>query len=294
VELFLFYKIMEKISIAIQKSGRLNEGSLKLLKECGISIDNGKKQLKASSPNFPIEVLYLRNKDIPSYVQDGVADIAILGENVVIESEAQVEVLDNLKFSKCKLSLAIPKAEDYSGLSYFNNKKIATSYPNSLKAFLNENGIKADIHKISGSVEIAPNIGLADAICDLVSTGSTLLTNGLKEVEEVLRSEAVLVANKNLSDAKKETLDQLRFRLKSVMEAKNKKYVLLNAPKENIGEISKLLHGVKSPTVTPLADEQWCSLQAVVKEGELWNIIDDLKKLGAEDIIILPIEKIIV
>lgn len=284
---------MERISIAVQKEGRLNEGSLQLLKECGISIDNGKRQLKASARNYPLDVLYLRNKDIPEYVQDGVADLAILGENVVIESRAQVEVLKQLNFSRCKLSLAIPKAEEYTGTHYFEGKKIATSYPNSLDDFLKEKGVNAEIHVINGSVEIAPNIGLADGICDIVSSGSTLLTNGLKEVEVMLKSEAVLVANKNLGPAKKEILDQMLFRLNSVMEAKNKKYVLLNAPNQNIEKIAQLLHGVKSPTITPLADGEWSSLQVVVLESEIWNLIDEIKKYGAEDIIVLPIEKII-
>ena len=282
-----------KLRIAVQKSGRLKEGSLKILKECGISIDNGKDQLKAQARNFPLEVLYLRNSDIPQYVQDGVADIAIVGENVIIEKQKEVKIIQNLKFSSCKVSLAIPKNENYTGIEYFNNKRIATSYPNTLKSYLKEKGIKSEIHEISGSVEIAPNIGLADGICDIVSTGSTLFKNGLKEVEVMFNSTAVLVSNKKLSEEKTELLNKLVFRIKAVLASKNNKYVLLNAPNKSLDKIIDILPGMKSPTVLPLAQEGWSSVHSVINESDFWNVIDQLREKGAEGILIVPIEKMI-
>ena len=284
---------MNTIKIAVQKSGRLNKDSLELLKKCGISIDNGKDQLKVSSTNFPLEVLYLRNSDIPQYIEDGVADIAIIGENVIIEQKSNLDIIEKLGFSKCKVSLAIPKDEDYKGLSWFNGKRLATSYVSTLEDFLEENSINADIHKISGSVEIAPNIGLADAICDIVSSGSTLFKNGLKEVQTILKSEAVLVATKNLSTEKQEILDKLTFRLRAVLKGRKSKYIMLNVKNENIEKVSKLLPGMKSPTVMPLADEGWSSLHTVIEENRFWEVIDELKLNGAEGILIMPIEKVV-
>ncbi len=284
---------METLKIAVQKSGRLLDDSIQLLKECGIKIDNGKDQLKATATNFPLEVLYLRNSDIPQYLADGVADISILGENTLIEKEKELLNLRKLGFSKCRLSLAVPKEVDYTDLQFFNGKKIATSYPNTLNAFLKEKGIKADIHVISGSVEIAPNIGLADAIADLVSSGSTLFKNGLKEVEVMLKSEAVLTSNKNLSPGKKEILAKLLFRMDAVLTAKNNKYILLNAPNNKLADIIKILPGMKSPTVLPLATEGWSSVHTVITEDDFWNKIDLLKANGAEGILIVPIEKMV-
>ncbi|RUT80109.1 ATP phosphoribosyltransferase [Ancylomarina longa] len=283
----------EKLKIAVQKSGRLQEESLKILKECGISIDNGKDQLKANAFNFPLEVLYLRNSDIPQYVKDGVADIAIVGENVVIEKQKKLEILQKLGFSKCRLAMAVPKDVDYQGIEYFNGKRLATSYPNSLQQFLKANNLDCDIHVISGSVEIAPNIGLADGICDLVSSGSTLFKNGLKEVEEILVSEACLVVNKNISDLKKAILDRLLFRMRSVLAAKNNKYILLNAPNDKIDDIINVLPGMKSPTVMPLAEKGWSSLHSVINENDFWGVIDQLKLNGAEGILIIPIQKMV-
>jgi len=282
-----------RLKIAIQKSGRLQEDSLKILKDCGIYIDNGKDQLKTQARNFPLEVLYLRNSDIPQYVQDGVADIAIVGENVVIEKQKKVKVLQTLGFSKCRLKLAIPKDEEYTGLSYFNGKKLATSYPNSLRAFLDKNKLDSEIHVISGSVEIAPNIGLSDGICDLVSSGSTLFKNGLKEVEQILSSEACLISNKNISDEKQELLENLLFRVKSVLAAKNNKYLLLNVPNHKIEAINNILPGMKSPTVMPLMQEGWSSIHTVIKDKDFWEVIDQLKANGAEGILTIPIGKMI-
>lgn len=283
----------EKLKIAVQKSGRLQDDSLQILKECGISIDNGKDQLKANAFNFPLEVLYLRNSDIPQYVEDGVADIAIVGENVVIEKQKELDVLQKLGFSKCRLSLAVPKEVEYTGLDYFNGKKLATSYPNSLQQFLKANNLNCEIHVISGSVEIAPNIGLADGICDLVSSGSTLFKNGLVEVEKVLVSEACLVANKNISNLKAAILDRLLFRMRSVLAAKNNKYILLNAPNDKINDIIAVLPGMKSPTVLPLAQKGWSSIHSVINENDFWGVIDQLKLNGAEGILIVPIQKMV-
>lgn len=283
-----------KLKIAIQKSGRLQEQSLKIINECGISIDNGKDQLRASAFNFPLEVLYLRNSDIPQYVEDGVADIAIIGENVLVEKQKSVVKLLPLGFSKCRLSMALPKEVEYSGLNYFEGKKIATSYPNSLREFLRKKNIQADIHEISGSVEIAPNIGLADGICDLVSSGSTLFKNGLVEVEQILSSQACLVASTSLSSEKQEILNTLVFRMKSVMSAKKSRYILLNAPNEKIKEISEILPGMKSPTVMPLAQEGWSSVHSVIQENDFWTVIEKLKNVGAEGIMVIPIQKMAV
>jgi len=282
-----------RLKIAIQKSGRLQEDSLRILKECGISIDNGKDQLKARAQNFPLEVLYLRNSDIPEYVQDGIADIAIVGENVIVEKQKSVKILQKLGFSKCRLTMAIPKDDEYNGLEYFQGKKLATSYPNSLKAFLDENKLDSEIHVISGSVEIAPNIGLSDGICDLVSSGSTLFKNGLKEVEEILSSQACLVSNVDISVEKQVLLDDLLFRMRAVLAAKNNKYVLLNAPTDKIEAISKILPGMKSPTVMPLMKEGWSSIHTVINENDFWTVIDQLKANGAEGILTIPIGKMI-
>lgn len=284
---------MTTLKVAVQKSGRLREKSLQLFKSCGIKIDNGKDQLKAVATNYPLEVLYLRNSDIPQYLQDGVADIAILGENTTIEKEKDIQIVEHLGFSKCRLSLALPKSENYTDLSWFDGKKIATSYPNTLQSFLSKNNIDAEIHQISGSVEIAPNIGLADGICDLVSSGSTLFKNGLKEVEVILRSEAVLAKNSNLSSTKNEYLDKLVFRIQTVLRANSFKYVLMNVPNEKIEEVSQILPVLKSPTVLPLAIEGWSSLHSVIDENKFWDVIDQLKIAGAEGILIVPIGKMV-
>ena len=284
---------MSKLKIAIQKSGRLNEDSIKLLESCGIKIDNGKDQLKVSVPNFPIELLYLRNSDIPQYLEDGVADIAIVGENLLIEKEKNVEIVQRLGFSKCRVSIAVPKEVETDSLSYFNGKKIATSYPNTLQNFLNINDIAADIHEISGSVEIAPNIGLADGICDIVSSGSTLFKNGLRETQIILNSEAVLAKSNGLTTDKIEILDRLLFRIRAVLKAKNSKYILMNVPNENIPKVSSILPVLKSPTILPLAEEGWSSLHSVIDEDKFWDVIDELKNAGAEGILIVPIDKIV-
>jgi ATP phosphoribosyltransferase len=282
------------LRIAIQKSGRLNEESIRLIRECGIKFNNGKGKLKSSSSNFPMEILYLRDDDIPGYVEDNVVDIGIVGLNVAEEKEKDIDIILKLGFSKCRLSLAIPKDKDYEGLSFFNGKNIATSYPNIISKFLKEKGLKADLHEISGSVEIAPGIGLADAIGDIVSSGSTLLTNGLKEVETILRSEAVLICHKDLEKNKTEILNALIFRINSVQNGRNNKYILLNAPNDKISEIIRILPGMKSPTIVPLAMEGWSSLHSVINEDQFWDIIDNLKYAGAEGILVVPIEKMIV
>jgi ATP phosphoribosyltransferase len=285
---------MSKLKIAIQKSGRLSEKSLKLLEECGIKISNGDRKLKAEAKNFPVEILFLRDDDIPQYVEQGVADIGILGENEVWEKDKNVLAVEKLGFAGCKLSLAIPKDENYTGINYFQNKKIATSYPKILQKFFDEKAINVSIEEIGGSVEIAPGIGLADAIFDIVSTGSTLLMNGLKEVEVVTKSEAVLISNASISEEKQEILYRLLFRIKAVKSASENKYILLNAPNSAIEDICKALPGMKSPTILPLAEEGWSSLHSVVKEDEFWDVIDKLKAFGAEGILVVPIEKMIV
>jgi len=284
---------MSKLKIAIQKSGRLNEDSLKILKDCGISIDNGKDQLKAAARNFPLEVLYLRNGDIPQYLKDGVVDVAIIGENVLIEKGKDLEVIEKLGFSKCRVSIAIPKNSNYNALEDLQGKRIATSYPNTINQFLSKKGIEAELHVISGSVEIAPNIGLADAICDIVSSGSTLFKNNLKEVEILLKSEAVLTIAPDLSQEKKELLSKLRFRLKSVLRARDSRYVLMNAPNDKIASIASILPGMRSPTVLPLAEAGWSSIHTVINKEKFWEIIDELKSAGAEGILVCPIEKMV-
>ncbi len=282
-----------KLKIAIQKSGRLSESSLKLLKECGIEFDNGLNKLKAEAFNFPLEVFFLRDDDIPQYVEDGVADIGIVGENVMLEKNKELKLIEKLGFGKCRLSIAIPKEEKYRSLKDFNGKRFATSYPNILSTYLKKNKIKADIQEISGSVEIAPGIGLADAICDLVSSGSTLFTNGLKEVDVVLKSEAVLVANKKLKKEQQLVLEKLLFRITAVRKAKKTKYILLNAPNNKIETICKILPGMKSPTILPLAEKGWSSVHSVVEEDQFWEIIEKLKINGAQGILVVPIEKMI-
>lgn len=284
---------MSKIKIAIQKSGRLNEDSVKILKDCGISIDNGKDQLKAETRNFPMEVMFLRNGDIPQYLRDGVVDIAIIGENVLIEKGKDIDIAERLNFSKCKVSLAVPKNVEYSSIQDLEGKRIATSYPNTVKEYLAEKGITAELHQISGSVEIAPNIGLADAICDIVSSGSTLFKNNLKEVEVMLTSEAVLAVSPKISDENKAILEKLRFRIQSVLKARDSKYVLLNAPNDKIDNIVKILPGMRSPTVLPLAEEGWSSIHTVIEKNRFWDVLDELKSEGAEGILVCPIEKMV-
>lgn len=281
------------IRIAIQKSGRLNEDSLQILKDCGISIDNGKDQLKASSRNFPLEVFYLRNGDIPQYLRDGVVDIAIIGENVLIEKGEDIEIAEKLGFSKCKVSLAVPKAVKYTSVQDFEGKRIATSYPNTVRNYLNKKGVTADLHIINGSVEIAPNIGLADAICDIVSSGSTLFKNNLKEVEVMLKSEAVLAVSPKISEERREILKKLQFRIQSVLQARQYKYVLLNAPNDMLDRILSLLPGMRSPTVLPLAQEDWSSVHTVINKDKFWEVIHELKEAGAEGILVCPIEKMV-
>ncbi|WBL24356.1 ATP phosphoribosyltransferase [Zunongwangia sp. HGR-M22] len=283
----------EKLRIAIQKSGRLNEDSLKILKDAGISIDNGKEQLKASARNFPVDVLYLRNGDIPQYLRDGVVDVAILGENVLVEKGQDIIRGEKLGFSKCRVSLAVPKSVKYNGIEDLEGKKIATSYPNTVKEYLAEKGITADLHIINGSVEIAPNIGLADAICDIVSSGSTLFKNNLKEAEVMLKSEAILAISPKISKERQQILDQLQFRLKSVLNARTSKYILLNAPNDKLDDIIRLLPGMRSPTVLPLAEEGWSSIHTVINEERFWEVIDELKRLGAEGLLVVPIEKMV-
>ncbi|MBP2832628.1 ATP phosphoribosyltransferase [Aquimarina sp. U1-2] len=284
---------MSKIKIAIQKSGRLNEDSVKILKDCGISIENGKDQLKAQTRNFPMEVMFLRNGDIPQYLRDGVVDIAIIGENVLIEKGKDISIAERLNFSKCKVSLAVPKDFEYHSINDLDGKKIATSYPNTVNEYLDKKGISAELHQISGSVEIAPNIGLADAICDIVSSGSTLFKNNLKEVEVMLASEAVLAVSPKISAENKKLLEKLQFRIKSVLKARNSKYVLLNAPNNKIENIVKILPGMRSPTVLPLAEKGWSSIHTVVDKHKFWDILDELKAEGAEGILVCPIEKMV-
>ncbi len=283
----------EVLRLAVQSKGRLSEDSIQLIKECGIKLNNGVSKLKSSSHNFPIEFLFLRDDDIPDYVADGVADLGIVGENVAVEKGKNIEIVKRLGFSKCRLSLALPKSLDYSGPKYFEGKKIATSYPKILSDFLKKKGVNSEIHEISGSVEIAPGIGLADGICDIVSSGSTLISNGLKEVEVIFKSEAVLIGNQSLTEGKKTLLDQLLFRLESVQSGKSNKYILLNAPNDSIDEIIKILPGMKSPTVLPLAQQGWSSIHSVINEDEFWERIELLKKAGAQGILVVPIEKMI-
>ena len=282
------------LRIAVQSKGRLYEETMALLKEAGIKLSKAKRALLLSAVDFPVEILFLRDDDIPQSVANGVADAGIVGENEYVEKGEEAVLIKRLGFSKCRLSLAIPKDEDYKGLQWFQGKTVATSYPNILKKHFKENGVKASLHEISGSVEIAPGIGLADAIFDIVSSGSTLISNQLKEVEVVMKSEALLIANKSLSKDKRDILDEILFRFNAIQEASGKKYVLLNAPKDKIAEIAELLPGMKSPTITPLANEGWVSVQSVITEKHFWDIIGKLKAIGAEGIIVIPIEKMIV
>jgi ATP phosphoribosyltransferase len=283
----------ETLRIAVQKSGRLYEGSMQLLKECGIEISNGNNQLRVLSGNFPAEIFFLRDDDIPEYVQDAVADIGFVGQNVVKETDKEIDTIEKLGFGKCRLSIAVPKNGALQSVNDLNGQKIATSYPVILADYLEQKKISASIHVISGSVEIAPRIGLADAICDLVSSGSTLFTNELKEIETILFSEAVLISNKALSAEKKTILESLLFRIRSVKKAKNNKYVLLNAPNDKLDTICALLPGMKSPTILPLAEPGWSSIHSVINEMDFWNLIEKLKANGAQGILIIPIEKMI-
>ncbi|MGN6213483.1 ATP phosphoribosyltransferase [Parafilimonas sp.] len=282
-----------KLKIALQKSGRLYDDSVKILKECGIELQNGMNKLLNEAINFPMQILFLRDDDIPQYVEDGVADIGIVGENVVYETNKNVEIVEKLGFGKCRLSVAVPRNENYTGAQFLNGKRIATTYPFLLQSFLDKNKINAEIHEISGSVEITPGVGLADAICDLVSSGSTLFSNGLKETEVVLNSQAALIGNKNLSSEKQLLLKKLLFRIQAVKKAKKNKYILLNAPNDKLDIICSLIPGMKSPTILPLGIEGWSSLHSVVQEDDFWNIIESLKDNGAEGILIIPIEKMV-
>ncbi len=285
---------MSKLKIAVQKSGRLNEDSMKILKAVGISIDNGKDQLKASAKNFPLEIFYLRNGDIPQYLKDGVVDVAIIGENVLIEKGNDIKIAEKLGFSSCKVSVAVPKGASYNSVKDLEGKRIATSYPNTVNQFLDKNGIKANLHIINGSVEIAPNIGLADAIVDIVSSGSTLFKNGLKEAEVILKSEAVLAVSPKISQDNQAILNKLQFRLQSVLKARQSRYVLLNAPNNKVDDIISILPGMKSPTVLPLAKEGWSSIHSVINKNDFWEIIDELKENGAEGILVCPIENMVI
>jgi ATP phosphoribosyltransferase len=282
-----------RLKLAIQKSGRLHDDSMKLLKECGIDISNGVNKLKAEATNFPIELFFLRDDDIPQYVEDGVADIGFVGENVVYEKNKKVDVAYALGFGKCRLSFAVRKEENFSDASFLTGKKIATSYPVLVQDYLNKHNVQAEIHEISGSVEIAPGIGLADVVCDLVSSGSTLFMNGLKEAETILASQAVLIKRKELGSDAQSILERLMFRIESVKKAKKNKYVLLNAPNDQLSNIISLLPGMKSPTVLPLASPGWSSLHSVIAESDFWEIIEQLKAAGAEGILVIPIEKMI-
>ena len=284
---------MDKLKIAVQKSGRLLDDSLQLLRECGLKIETSNGALKSDVSNFPLEILFLRNSDIPQYIIDGVVDLAIVGENLLIEKGGDIDTLLPLGFSKCKVSLAVPKSSEILSVKDFEGKKIATSYPVTLQKYLDESNVKAEIHTISGSVEIAPNIGLADGICDIVSSGNTLFMNGLKELEVILRSQAVLVSNSNLSRDKKGILDKLVFRIKAVLASKNSKYILLNAPNDRLKEITEILPGMRSPTILPLAVSGWSSVHSVIGEEQFWDTIDALKEAGAEGILVVPIEKMV-
>lgn len=284
---------MSKLKIAVQKSGRLNQDSMKLLKDIGISVDNGKDQLKASARNFPLEVLYLRNGDIPQYLRDGVVDAAIIGENILVEKGEDIIVAEKLGFSKCRVSIAVPKSSNATSISDLAGKRIATSYPNTVNKHLSKEGVEANLHIINGSVEIAPNIGLADGICDIVSSGSTLFKNNLKEIQVLLKSEAVLAVSPKISEDNKAILQRIQFRMQSVLKGRNSKYVLLNAPNDKLDEIIKILPGMKSPTVLPLAQEGWSSVHTVINKSQFWEIIDELKAKGAQGILVCPIENMV-
>ncbi len=294
VSLFYFKTQQKMLKVAIQKSGRLYEDSLKLLKDCGIELTNGVNKLRTEASNFPLEILFLRDDDIPQYVADEVADVGIAGENVVQEKNKDTTIVEKLGFGKCRLSVAVPKAMNYESISSLNNKKIATSYPYLLQRFLDDNNVNAEIHEISGSVEIAPGIGLADAVCDLVSSGSTLFLNGLKEADIILKSEAVLISNSKLIPEKEKLLRSLIFRIQSVKKARRNKYILLNAPNDKLEAVCKILPGMKSPTIMPLMDEGWSSVHSVVHEDDFWNIIEQLKDAGAQGILVSSIEKMII
>jgi ATP phosphoribosyltransferase len=285
---------MNTLKIAIQKSGRLNEDSLKILKDCGISVDNGNDQLKASASNFPLEVLFLRNSDIPQYLIDGVVDIAIVGDNILVEKGGNIKIIEKLGFSKCRVSVAVPKAFEFNSLDDLKKLRIATSYPNTTLNYFKNNNVKVDLHQISGSVEIAPNIGLADAIVDIVSSGSTLFKNNLKEVAVIMKSEAVLAVSPLISPQKQEVLDKLKFRIQAVLRARKSKYILMNVPNEKIQAITEILPVLKSPTVVPLSEVGWCSVQSVIDEDQFWEVIDKLKAAGAEGILVCPIEKMVI
>jgi len=285
---------MTKLKIAIQKSGRLYDDSVKLLKDCGIDLKNGVNKLKAECDNFPMEIYFLRDDDIPQYVEDAVADVGIVGENVFYEKNKKAEIVEQLGFGKCRLAVAVGKADHYEGVGFLRGKRIATSYPVLVQQFLDKNGVQAEIQEISGSVEIAPGIGLADAIVDLVSSGSTLFMNGLKEVETVLKSQAVLIRNEGLGVEQQQLLEKFLFRIRAVKKARNNKYVLLNAPNDKLTEIIRLLPGMKSPTVLPLAEAGWSSVHSVISENDFWDIIERLKDAGAQGILVVPIEKMVI
>ena len=284
---------MSTLKIAIQKSGRLNEDSIQILKDCGIAINNGNDQLKAEATNFSLEVLYLRNSDIPQYLIDGVVDAAIVGDNLLIEKGKTIQVIEKLGFSKCKVSIAVPKSFEYNTIQDLEGLRIATSYPNTVKDYFFSKKVQVELHQISGSVEIAPNIGLSDAIVDIVSSGSTLFKNNLKEVEVIFKSEAVLAVSPKISDTSKVILDKLQFRIQSVLKARNSKYILMNVPNDKIELISKILPVLKSPTVIPLAEKGWSSVHSVINEDLFWDVIDQLKAAGAEGILVCPIEKMV-
>lgn len=284
---------MNTLKIAIQKSGRLNEESLQILKDCGISINNGNDQLKAEASNFPLEILFLRNSDIPQYLIDGVVDAAIVGDNLLVEKGQNMTVAEKLGFSKCRVSVAVPKNFQYNSIQDLNNLRVATSYPNTVLNFFKSKNISIDIHQISGSVEIAPNIGLSDAIVDIVSSGSTLFKNNLKEVEVILKSEAVLAVSPTISTENQEILNRLQFRIQSVLKARKSKYILMNVPNDKIQEVSQILPVLKSPTIMPLAESGWSSLHSVIEEDTFWEVIDQLKSAGAEGILVCPIEKMV-
>lgn len=284
---------MNTLKIAIQKSGRLHDESIQILKDCGISVYNGNDQLKVTASNFPLEVYYLRNSDIPQYLIDGVVDIAIVGDNLLVEKGQNIQIAEKLGFSKCKVSVAVPKSFNYNSIQDLNRLRVATSYPKTVVDYFSSKGITVDIHQISGSVEIAPNIGLSDAIVDIVSSGSTLFKNGLKEVEVILKSEAVLAVSPQISDEAKQVLTKLQFRIQAVLRSRKSKYILMNVPNDKISEISKILPVLKSPTVMPLAEEGWSSVHSVIDEDKFWEVIDQLKDAGAEGILVCPIEKMV-
>ena len=284
---------MNTLKIAIQKSGRLHDESIQILKDCGISVYNGNDQLKVTASNFPLEVYYLRNSDIPQYLIDGVVDIAIVGDNLLVEKEQNIQIAEKLGFSKCKVSVAVPKNFNYNSIQDLNGLRVATSYPKTVVDYFSSKGISVDIHQISGSVEIAPNIGLSDAIVDIVSSGSTLFKNGLKEVEVILKSEAVLAVSPKISNEAKQLVSKLQFRIQAVLRSRKSKYILMNVPNDKISEISKILPVLKSPTVMPLAEEGWSSVHSVIDEDKFWEVIDQLKEAGAEGILVCPIEKMV-